>query len=47
MPTLFYRNVLRGHQKLFYVQLTLRNAATNSIHCVPGSALSAIYMHMC
>lgn len=43
MTTLSHRNVLKGCQKAFYMKLTLRNAANNSIHCVPGTALNAIY----
>lgn len=43
MITLSHRNVLKGCQKAFYVQLTLRKAANNSSRSVPGTALSTIY----
>lgn len=43
--TLLNRNVLKGCQKVFFVQLPLRNAANSSIHCVPDTAFKH-YIHM-
>lgn len=38
--TIPQKRVKRRHHEVFYVQLTLKNAATNSIYCVLGTTLS-------